>query len=203
MSKRMSSVAGLLLAVAVAVTAAPAAAGSYGHDREGLVLGFNLGLGEAKVEWEDEGFVFESDTESGGAGGIRIGYAFDPRFLLAFEGTGWMREYDDGEITLNTALIMFTWYPQGKGFFLRTGFGAGQAEVTLEGPGFDVTWDEGGGAFDLGLGHEWRLTEKFALGAALDHSIIAIDDFGIDGAGTATDVKTRYTSVTAQLNWYF
>ena len=67
MSNRLSSVAGLLLAIAVAVPAAPALAGSHDHDRQGLVLGFNLGLGGAKVEWEDDGFLFESDTETGGA----------------------------------------------------------------------------------------------------------------------------------------
>lgn len=189
-------VAVILLATLVCLTA-PAAAGRYAHERQGLVLGLNLGLGGAKVEWDEPNLHFETDTETGAAAGIRIGYAFNPQFVLAFEGTAWGRDYDDGQITLTTALVNFTWYPQGQGFFLRAGVGTGRAEVTVDVFDPDLSWEENGPAFRLGLGHEWRLTPRFALGAALDYSDMTFDSFG-----GLQDVQARFTNVTVQLNWY-
>ena len=51
---------------------------------------------------------------------------------------------------------------------------------------------ESGGSFGLGGGHEWRLTRKFALGAAVDWYNVD-QDLG----------KYDIVNFTAQFNWYF
>jgi hypothetical protein len=149
MRERKLIAACVVLAATLACQAAPATAGRYAHERQGVLLGFNLGLGGAKVEWDALNSNYETDTETGGAAGIRIGYAFNPQFALSFEGTAWSRDYEDGKITLNTALLDFTWYPQGQGFFLRAGVGAGKAEVTVDIFDPDLSWQENGAALSL------------------------------------------------------
>jgi len=49
--------------------------------------------------------------------------------------------------------------------------------------------EDSGGSFGFGAGHEWRLTQKFALGAAVDFNTIDLD-YG----------KFGFTNFTAQLN---
>jgi opacity protein-like surface antigen len=196
MKERAVLAAALLAAVAFA-DVAPARAGSHPHDRQGLLLGFNLGLGVAMVEWDESDQHYETDSEWGGAGGVRIGYAFNEQFALTFEGNGWARDYDEGEITLSSALVKFTWYPSGGGFFARAGVGGGRANVKYELTNPDLSWEEEGPSFSLGLGYEWRLARTFALGTALDYTAFTIDDFG-----RASDVSVGYTGITVQLNWY-
>ena len=174
-----------------------AGAASPAHERQGAVLGFNVGLGWASVDWKQRGATYESGGEVGGAGALRAGYAFNSQFALTFEGRAWSRDYDEGDITLSTALIVFTWYPGGHGFFLRTGLGGGRGKVTVDVFDPALVWEESGPAFGLGLGHEWRLTRTFALGTALDFNALSIDDFG-----ELTDVTAGFTSLTVQLNWY-
>ena len=155
----------LLAVLAVVLITAPASAESWPHEREGFMIGFNIGGGSATTK-PDEG---ADDSGGGGAGAFRLGWAFNDQFVLGFETNAWVGETDlNADLTLSTYLINFTWYPGAKGWFLRAGFGGGTAEV----PGdiFDakVTFTEDGGGVNLGAGHEWRRPWTFALGAAID-----------------------------------
>ena len=58
----------LLAALSLAI---PAAAGDWAHDREGFVIGFNMGGGTATAS-PKEG---EDDSGGGGAGSFRLGWA--------------------------------------------------------------------------------------------------------------------------------
>jgi hypothetical protein len=112
---------------------------------------------------------------------------------VGLESTAWAGNTDlDADLTLSSYKLNFTWYPAAKGWFLRGGFGAGTAELKGELFGRTVTISDNGGSFGVGAGHEWRLTRKFALGAAVDYGTV---DF--DGA------KFDFVNFTAQLNWYF
>lgn len=175
----------LLAALALAM---PAVAGDWGHDRDGFVIGFNAGAGSATASPD----VGEDDSGSGGAAGFRLGWAFDNRFLLGLESAAWVGDTDfDAELTLSTFNLNFTWYPGAKGWFVRAGAGSGTAELTLPLLGPDLTIEESGTSLGLGGGHEWRLTEKFALGGAVDFNTIGLDDGSFN-----------FTTFSVQFNWY-
>ena len=176
----------ILTMVAVAI---PAAAESWPHERDGFVIGFNMGGGSATAKPD----VGEESSGGGGAGSFRLGWAFSNQFLVGYEGTAWFGNTDlDADLNLNSNKLNFTWYPGAKGWFLRAGFGWGSAELTGVLFGQTVTVSESGSAFGLGGGHEWRLTRKFALGAGVDFNSVGLEEFKFD-----------FVNYTAQLNWYF
>jgi len=179
----------IFVILAVVLIAAPAAAESWPHERDGFTLGFNVGGGSASTK-PDEG---ADSSSGGGAGSFRLGWSFSNQFLVGLESTAWVGDTDLGaDLTLMSNLINFTWYPGAKGWFLRAGFGWGEAEVSTKVLNSNVSVSESGGAFGLGAGHEWRLTRKFALGAAVDYATLDLDNGKFD-----------YVNFTAQLNWYF
>lgn len=177
----------ILILLLVLTTASSALAGRP-HERDGFVIGFNLGAGSARVH-PDEG---ADDDSGGGAGAFRLGWAFADQFMVGLEGAAWVNNEDEGDVTLSSSLINFTWYPAASGFFLRAGLGGGKAEVTFPVGDGDLTVSDTGGAFGLGAGHEWRLGTKFALGGALDYHTFSLDGGDFD-----------FLNVTVQLNWYF
>lgn len=176
------------LMVMMVALALPATAGTWPHERDGFVIGFNAGLGSATAKIDGA----ESDNAGGGAGSFRLGWALNHQFLIGLESTAWTGKTDlDAEITLSSYKLNFTWYPGAKGWFLRTGFGGGSAE--LKGAIFGQTFsvEDSGGAFGIGGGHEWRLTRKFALGGAVDYNALNVDD-----------VDFGFVNFTVQFNWY-
>jgi len=167
----------------------PATAGEWGHERDGFVIGFNAGGGSATVKPN----TGNEDSGGGGAGSFRLAWAFANQFMVGYESTAWVGNTDlDGELTLSTHKINFTWYPGGTGWFARAGFGGGNSELTGRILNVDVSVQDSGGAYGLGGGYEWRLTRKFALGAAIDWNTVSLDygDFS-------------FVNYTAQFNWYF
>ena len=115
------------------------------------------------------------------------------QFLVGFESPAWFGETDlNADLDLFSYMLNFTWYPGAKGWFLRAGFGGGSAEVSTTINGTRLSVEDSGGSFGFGAGHEWRLTQKFALGAAVDFNTIDLD-YG----------KFDFANFTAQLNWYF
>ncbi|MCP4573101.1 MAG: porin family protein [bacterium] len=158
------------------------------HERDGFVIGFNLGGGTAQVKPDDA----PKDDTGGGAGAFRLGWAFADQFMVGLESAAWVRSEDEWDVTLNSTLVNFTWYPAASGFFLRAGLGGGKAEATIDVGPLDLSASDTGGSYGVGLGHEWRLGEKFALGGALDYH-----EFEVDGG------KFDFVNITAQFNWYF
>jgi hypothetical protein len=86
-----------------------------------------------------------------------------------------------------------TWYPSGLGLFLRGGFGVGQVEAEAEFDNVTVTATNSGIGFLAAIGHEWRLTDKFALGPQVD--------FGWTDVGDG--LTANFINLTLGLNWYF
>jgi len=71
----------LIFVLLIILTTGPAAAGKWSHERDGFMLGFNLGGGSATVK-PDNG---ESDSGGGGAGSFRLAWAFSNQFLVGLE----------------------------------------------------------------------------------------------------------------------
>ena len=179
----------LLVVLMIILTAGSAAAEPWPHERDGFVIGFNLGGGSATAKPDAGG----SESAGGGAGSFRLGWAFSNQFLVGLESTAWVGSTElDADLTLSAYKLNFTWYPAAKGWFLRAGFGGGTAKVSGTVLGADVSVSNSGGSFGVGGGHEWRLTRTFALGAAIDFNSIDLDDG-----------KFEFVNYTAQLNWYF
>lgn len=188
----MSRNTAVLTAMLMFLLIASTATAGRPHERDGFVIGFNLGLGSARVH-PDNQVDSDADNSSGGGGGaFRLGWAFANQFMVGLEGAAWVNSESEGDVTLTSSLINFTWYPAASGFFLRTGLGGGKVEVTFDLGGQDVTLSDTGGSFGLGGGYEWRLGGKFALGAALDYHTFSVDGGDFD-----------FFNGTVQLNWYF
>lgn len=185
----MNPLKSLLLLMMVLIVAVPASAETWGHDRDGFVLGFNIGGGSSSFK-PDDGL---EESGGGGAGSFRVGWAFANQFLVGIESTAWVGDTDLGaDITLYSNKVNFTWYPGAKGWLLRAGFGVGVAELSGVAFGKTITISDDGGSFGFGAGHEWRLTRTFALGVAADYCTVDLDEDKFD-----------FLNFTAQFNWYF
>ncbi len=189
----------ILLACVVAVIALPAVgAAAWPHERQGVMLGFNAGAGSAELQFENsDGTTVSGDREGGGAFGLRAGYAFNDRLALGLEGTGWSRTFEndsglDATWTFTVSTIALTWYPGGGGFLLRGGLGWGRAEMELDLGDGTISGDDTGAAALIGLGYEWRLGRRFALGPAVD--------FG--GMDLGEGWKANIANLTVGLTWY-
>lgn len=184
----MSRYVAVCLVLLLVLTTATAALAGRPHERDGFVIGFNLGAGSARVH-PDEG---EDDDSGGAAAAFRLGWAFADQFMVGMESAAWVHSEDGGDVSLSSVQLAFTWYPAASGFFLRTGLGSGKYDITVDLGNQDLTFTDSGGSFSLGAGHEWRLGGKFALGAALDYHTFSVDGGDFD-----------FLNGTVQLNWYF
>jgi outer membrane autotransporter protein len=164
---------------------------AWTHERDGILLGFNLGGGTAAVD-----FTGQDDRESSLGGSFRLGYAFTPQFAAGIEGTFWTKEViDDVTWTFNVTTAALTYYPGAAGFYVRGGIGAGSMELEIDqGGGVTNKFSDDGFGFLLGAGYEWRLTRKFALGPAVDYSYARVNEL---------DISLNYVNFTLGANWYF
>lgn len=166
-----------------------AAAGQWPHERDGVLLGLNLGGGSAGVTVDS----FDSDRETGAAASGRIAYAFDPQWAVGLEGNVWTKKVDNQTWTFSVGGVAATFYPGGSGFFVRGGIGSGRVELEVDTGSVQVTASDNGFGFLVGAGYEWRLTRKFALGPEISYAYADIAD----------GFTLNYINTTVGLNWYF
>ena len=178
-----------LTAILLLAPAFAAQAGQWPHERDGVVLGFNLGAGTAAVNAAG----YDSEREGGLAGNGRIGYAFSPELAVGLEGNFWTKKVDSETWTFNVGAATLTYYPGAQGFFVRGGLGGGSMEFETEQNGVTFSASDDGFGFLLGAGYEWRLARKFALGPEIDYSYAKVSD----------DLSLNYVNFTLGLNWYF
>jgi len=179
----------LSIAVLALFSTGAALAGSHPHERDGMILGFNLGGGSAGISASG----FDSDREGGLGGNFRVGYAFSPQAAAGLEGNMWTKEVDNETWTFSMGAAALTYYPGATGFFVRGGVGVGTAEYSLDQGGITYSASDDGIGFLLGTGYEWRLGRKFALGPQFDYSYSKVSD----------DYSINYFNFTMGLNWYF
>ncbi len=175
-----------ILATSVAV---PCARATWPHERDGFILGLNIGAGSAGINLAN----VDSDRESGLAGNGRVGYALSPQFALGLEGNFWTREVDGEEWSFSVGAITATYYPGAQGFYVRGGIGVGTMEYSEDAGGFTFSASDDGFGLLLATGYEWRLTRRFSLGPQVDYGYGQIDG----------ELSMDFFNVTAGLNWYF
>jgi len=193
-----------LVTIALLITllmATSAAAGQFNHHRKGLFLGVDVGAGGSYLEYEKNGQKYESEEDSGGALGLRFGYAFNPYFSLAIEGRGYGHADDDFDYGIGSTTLMATMYPMGGGFFLRVGLGGAVLKTEVPSDTDDELigeFEEEGGVIALGLGYEWMVSEHFGVGLALDARGGATEDFG-----EFEDVGFAESTLGLTMNYFF
>ena len=198
MNARQWLVIGAVLALVPMASAAGAA--QWPHARHGLILGFGVGGGSGQVSWSEDNVTTSSGRDGGFGGDIRVGYAFSPELALAFEGASWTRTFTsehfsgsfDETWTLSVGTVALTWYPNGGGFYLRGGIGGGNTEVKFSQDNLEIKGHESGFGGLVGVGYEWRLARRFALGPELTFGGMSLDH----------GWKANFTNLTLGFNWY-
>jgi len=180
----------LSVALLTLLSATGASAGSYPHERDGMVLGFNVGGGSAGISATG----LDSNREGGFGGNFRVGYAFSPQVAAGLEGNLWTKSVDNETWTFSFGGPALTYYPGATGFFVRGGVGVGTADYSVDqGGGVTTSVSDDGFGFLVGTGYEWRLGHKFALGPQFDYAHAKVN----------TDFSVNYFNFTMGLNWYF
>jgi len=140
------------------------------HSRAGWMLGLSLGGGPGN--FTDGVIGNKSSSKGGGIGNFRVGRMIHPKFLIHLEFQGYSRKeaYPTGNaiFIFGNVAIAGTLYPgdptqPSGGFYLRGGIGIAEAALDVtstktssKGSGFGIL---------VGLGYEFRLTRRFALGS--------------------------------------
>ena len=166
-------------------------AGSHPQNHKGFFIGFNLGAGVAAVRSTVTG---ETVQESGGAINIRLGGAVLNNVLLGAELAGWVRESSGRPVGIGNALFALTYYP-ARGLYFRAGMGFGSHFSENVPDGSAEAKDEGGVAWGLASGYEWRLTRHFALSPQVEFNWLNIHGEVID--------KASYAAASLGFNWYW
>jgi hypothetical protein len=176
---------GLALALALAAVPRPACAEMRPQTRQGWLVGVGLGGGTAGVS---DG----TDREAGFAASLRAGYAFNNQLSLELGGTSWTKQENGTTVTFSAGGPMLSYYPGEQGLVLRLGVGGGSGDVSLESGNTTVTASESGlGAFG-GVGYEFRVTPRFAVGPQIHGGWLSLDEFNAD-----------WINFEIGLHWYF
>ena len=193
----------LLLCVPVFLCAAADASALDlgGHDRDGMVLGLDLGYGWNGVDYDLGELSVEHDVEAF-TGGFKIGWARSDK-LVGFIGlSGWKRSYNVGvpatATNFNFAAEVY-WYPTGQGFWAKGGLGAGSLDLYVNTVLTENRIDEKGSGLltTLGVGYEFRVSGTAAFGFAYDYTRVDVGDLG-----PAADAVTENHVFAMTLRWY-
>ncbi len=177
-----------------------------GHDRDGVVVGFNIGAGwnwlNFNVPSEDGGIISEkTDTEVDLTGGITLGWARNDNLIFSIGVSGWKARYWYYGNQLSVSTTQFQadvcWFPLGEGFWLRAGVGPGNISFSALVPAINVTFQEWGWNLLGGAGYELRGSDTAAIGFAYEYRHL--------GVGAFKDIEdTEISSHNALLSfrWY-
>jgi len=195
-ARRGSSLARFGLAVAAVMLASlplSAAAELHPNDHQGWVIGLGVGGGSAETKVGSN----SSDRKGGASGNFRVGYCFDPAFMLGLESTGLTRKENGVTTSMSLVGAALTWYAPGTGFYARAGAGASSLDASSSQDVGSATLttsasQSGWGAL-AGIGYELRMTRRFAIGPAVDFAYGDVGD----------DITFNQVSGLLQANWYF
>lgn len=151
---------GLLVLTTLAACTVPLAA--QGEQRRGLWVGAGLGGGSAGIDIPAVGEA----RKLGLSGYVNIGGTIRPAVLLGVEGNGWLRSDPDTTRQLGMLSALVALYPLvDKDFFVKAGFGAA---FYAENAGLDI-FRGNGFAYHVGVGGDFRLSEKILLGLLVQY----------------------------------
>ena len=181
--------AGIALLLAASSPALCAAQGAHPHARQGWLVG--LGLGGGSVGFSANGST--SDRTGGGAGNLRVGYAFQPQLSLDLSSIAWTKSENGATLTVDVVTAELGYYPQAlPGLVLRGGVGSGTGDLTLSFGNTSISSTTSGFGFNLGTGYEFRVARTFAIGPSVDF-----------GWTSLSDVDANFINFGIAGTWYF
>lgn len=182
------------------------ALGLGGHDRDGVVVGFNMGAGwnwlEYSVPTEDGNVLTqETDTEVDLSGGFSLGWARSDELVFSVGVYGWKARYWYAGDQFSASTTQFqadvSWFPRGEGFWLRGGIGPGNISFNAVVPRVNITFQEWGWNLLGGAGYEFRLSNTAAVGFAYEYRHLGVGAFeGLD------DTKISSHNALLSFRWY-
>ena len=182
------------------------------HARDGWVVGVGYGLGYSKISTGSALGRLESGWEEGASPEIRIGHMLGKRFLIGYDQRQWFDEQGFGTTGIRASfqnytagLTFFPGSPDNEtgGIYLRGTAGFANARLSVMPDAFagidstheEEDLDEGGTAFSIGGGYEFRIARPVAVGLDVSFQYQAIEGEVFD--------KTWFVPTTLNLTWYF
>jgi hypothetical protein len=175
-----------------------AVAQMYSNERDGTVIGGNVGYGWTKIEGVSAGEEFATDSEGSIAGALRFGFARSDYFMVSADFGGWVKNWQQRDVKVFYLNGTATWFPGGEGFFVRGTIGAGMLDVYLVTAASPINFQEAAFVYGGGLGYELRVSPEIALGLAFDYLRYNVGQFE-----DLEDVKAQTSAITFQVNYYF
>jgi outer membrane protein with beta-barrel domain len=172
----------------LAAVAPPTAAAAQPQTRQGWLIGLGLGGGSAGISADGN----SSDREGGVAASLRAGYAFNPRVSLELGASAWTKEENNATLTFSATGPVLNYYPGAEGLVLRAGVGVGTGEASLQSGNTTITASETGLGVMGGMGYEFRVTPRFALGPQIYAGWIDLDSF-----------NANWVNFELGFHWYF
>ncbi len=189
----------LLAALLLTVVSGPALAGGFSHTRDGWVYGLNLGWGWAKAEANDRSTSssLASEWEDDFTGGFRVAFAPDDTYTYGLEFSGWSDPAAGLDETVFWFLVQGRYYPGGQGLFVNGGIGMGALNLSTTTVAATVSQTNGGFAWGVGAGYEFRVSPTLAVGVAYDYRDVSVGEVSY-----FDDVSTAVQSATLAITWY-
>ena len=152
--KQICSIFGIALLILLCATNVNA----FDGQRKGFVLGGGLGIAPS-VTW-DSGLPGFEESKAGLGLNIMLGYAWDERNMIVYEGNGAGFQSDFGNAQITQMFNGAAWYhyfgPKGKSFFTSVGVGVYQFMFEFQSGSFTASGsNDVGGAILLGVGYEF------------------------------------------------
>ena len=177
-----------------------------GHDRDGVVINFNMGAGwnwlDFSVPDVDGNTVSATtDTEVDLTGGLYVGWARSDNLVFSVGVSGWKSRYwylgDQFSVSTTQFQADVSWFPRGEGFWLRGGVGPGNISFTAVVPQINVTFQEWGWDLVGGAGYEFRVADTAAIGFAYEYHNLGVGAFkGLD------DTTISSHNALLSVRWY-
>ena len=181
----------------VALAAQPVAAQMYSNERDGTVVGGNVGYGWTRVTGVVAGEDFDTDSQGAFTGLLRFGFASSDQFMISADAGGWVKTWQERQVKIFFLNATACWFPGGQGFFVRGTLGYGNLDVVFITPGQQINFQQGAFNFGGGVGYELRVSPDLAIGVALDYWYFNVGQFE-----DLEDVKAKTTAITFQINYY-
>jgi hypothetical protein len=190
---------------------APPQAGPPGQrqekQRDRWYIGFGLGGGDGSLELSDGSHSFEDYVGTDPTQvflNFKVGATITPKLLLGFDLTAIRSEFDGGGATAGAQVTNYdavaTFFPTGRGFFLRGGVGLSAFGYDVE-TGYGSASDSTTGVNVLGgVGYAFWLGKAFNLTLNLDASAQSYGEQ--DDAYALLPESSSFWSLYVGFDWY-
>ena len=167
-------------------------------------IGFGVGMGELKVEGETMDDAFDEyptiDVGQEVTFNFGVGAIINPKLHLGFDVSAIRQSAEDDfdqtlDFQVNNYFAALSYYPTGKGLFLKAGAGISALVVELDTMFIDESETYSGTGFLLGIGYDFWLGKSFNLGIHAEYSKQSYSD------SDAPD-DTEFTSIYLSFYWF-